>query len=139
MIEIRNLTRSIIDQCFFQKVGKIVLKKLGQSENFEVSLVFVGDARMRALNKKYRGIDKTTDVLSFFYGGEGPGDMLGEIVISIPQAKKQAKKQSYPLKRELLALFAHGILHLSGYEDETKRGYEKMMRKQEELLESLSF
>lgn len=154
-IEAFNFTRSRVDEAYFVWVGAIVLKKLGWSKNIEIrtrslrsrnlvsspcseiSLVFVGDSRMRALNKKYRGMDKTTDVLSFYYGGEKPRDIFGEIIISVPQAKRQAKRQSYPLKRELLALFVHGILHLAGYEDETERGYRKMMDKQEEILKSL--
>ena len=138
-IEIVDLTKSRIDKKYFQKSGEIVLRKLKAVAENEVSLVFIGDARMRALNKKYRGIDKTTDVLSFFYGGDGPRDILGEIVISVPRARKQAKEQSYPLRRELLALFLHGILHLVGYEDETERGYKKMVEKQEEILRSLNF
>lgn len=150
-IEVVNFTRSRVDELYFVQVGVLVLKKLGWPKNAEISLVFVGDARMRTLNKKYRGLNKTTDVLSFDYqdkknpprpsfekGGERRG-ILGEIVISVPRARKQAKEQSYPLKRELLALFLHGILHLAGYEDETEKGYKKMMDKQEKLLGSLSF
>ncbi len=168
-IEISNLTASEIDKEYFQKGGRIISKKLKQPEDTEISLVFVDDARMRALNKKYRGIDKTTDVLSFpnfvqepagrlvtkfrtrrsrmaakvgsaeFVSPRQEAGFLGEIVISVPRAKRQAKKQSYPLKRELLALFAHGILHLVGYEDETKGGHRKMMDKQGEILKSLNF
>ena len=167
IIEISNFSGNRIDKKYFQKIGKVILKKLGQPKNMEIrtrslrsrnlvsslgseiSLVFVGDARMKGLNKKYRGIDKTTDVLSFAYqdvkippsppfvkGGE---KLLGEIVISVPQAKTQAKRRSYPLKAELTELFVHGILHLAGYDDETEREYERMTGKQEAILKHLGF
>lgn len=158
IIEIANLTRERIDKKYFQRIGEIVLKKLKQPKDTEISLAFVGDAEMKKWNKKYRGINKTTDVLSFDYrdmkippflplkkGGkflppfskDGWGGFVGEIVISIPQAKKQAIKRSYPLKTELSELFVHGILHLVGYEDETQAGYSRMLKKQKEILESL--
>lgn len=173
-IEITNLTNSKADEGFFQKIGEKVLRKLKFDKNTEISLVFVGEKRMRELNKKYRGKDKVTDVLSFAYsdikippsppfikGGvrfppfpkEGQGGFWGEIVICVPQArrqsaqggshggqaKRQTRRQSYPLERELTMLFIHGILHLAGYDDEKQEDYERMMRKQEEVLSFLKF
>ena len=148
-IEVVNLTKSRIDKKYFQKIGGIVLAKLKKPENAELSLVFVGDAGMKKLNKEYRGINKTTDVLSFFYGEgkihpnpplqKGGVGLLGEIIISMQQAKRQAKEKSYPLKRELSELFVHGILHLVGYEDETEEGYQRIIKKQKEILEHLRF
>jgi len=135
-IEIVNLTKNRIDEKHFKRIGEIVLKKLKQPEDAEVSLVFVGDVKMKGLNKKYRGINKTTDVLSFVYN---QNNFLGEIVISISTAKKQAIKRSYPLKRELSELFVHGILHLVGYEDETQDGYSRMLKKQKDILAFLDF
>lgn len=158
-IEINNLTAEKIDKKYFQKIGEIVLKKIKQPVDTEISLAFVGDAEMKKWNKKYRGKNKTTDVLSFDYrdmkippnlplenGGkflfpflrEGWDRFVGEIVISIPQARKQAKQKGYPLKRELSELFVHGILHLSGYDDETQIGYSKMLKKQEEILNAFN-
>jgi probable rRNA maturation factor len=159
MVEVTNLTAKRIDKKYFQKIGEVVLKKLKQPKDMEISLVFVGDAEMRKLNRTYRGIDKTTDVLSFAYrdvkiplnsplrkgekllppfSKKGWGGFLGEIIISLSQAKKQARERSYPLKRELLELFAHGILHLVGYEDETEKDYEEMMREQKKVLKFLA-
>ena len=160
-IEVANLTKSRIDKKYFQKIGEIVLAKLKQHKNVELSLVFVGDAGMKKLNKEHRGINKTTDVLSFFYGEgkihpnpplqKGGVGLLGEIIISMPQAKRQArlhrytkhcgqaKEKSYPLKRELSELFVHGILHLVGYEDETEESYQRIIKKQKEILEHLRF
>ena len=136
MVEVANLTNSKINIKYFQKIGEVVLRKLKQPKDTEISLVFVCDARMKSLNKKYRGINKATDVLSFIYN---ENNFLGEIVISVPTAKKQAAKRSYPLKTELSELFTHGILHLVGYEDETQAGYSRMLKKQKNILAFLGF
>jgi len=102
---------------------------------------------MRALNKRFRRIDKTTDVLSF---GEaipardrGAGALahingrraenggrfdLGEILISPEQASRQARRRKRPVREEVAFLAAHGVLHLLGYEDETPAGYREMLR-----------
>ena len=136
LIEIINLTKLRVNKKYFQKIGEVVLRKLKQPKDAEVSLVFVGDAQMKSLNKKYRGINKATDVLSFIYN---ENNFLGEIVISVPTAKKQAAKRSYPLKTELSELFTHGLLHLVGYEDETQAGYSRMLKKQKNILAFLGF
>jgi probable rRNA maturation factor len=134
VVEVANLTNSKINIKYFQKIGEVVLRKLKQPKDIEVSLVFVCDARMKSLNKKYRGKNKATDVLSFAYN---ENNFLGEIVISVSTAKKQAIKRSYPLKTELSELFVHGILHLVGYEDETEDDYQRMVKKQEEIWKLL--
>ncbi len=135
MAEIVNATKFRIDKEYFKKLGEKVSKELGLPKKTEIDMIFVGDAEMRKLNKKYRGIDKTTDVLSFFYDEK---DLLGELFISVPQAKKPAREKSYPLKRELSELFVHGILHLTGYEDEKEKDYRVMIKKQEEVLAVLN-
>ena len=109
----------------------------------QVSLLLTDDAVVRELNRQYRGLDETTDVLSFSaqHGGhwmgdgggsgdsdgEGDGDdgfpvpdgelpPWGEIVISLPQAVRQADAAGVPLRRELALLLVHGALHLLGYD-----------------------
>ena len=87
----------------------------------EVSVLFCGDARMRALNRRYRRHDRATDVLAF--PSEGPsGALLGDIVISVPYASRQARRRSEPIGRELDRLLVHGYLHLLGYDHETDDG-----------------
>jgi probable rRNA maturation factor len=110
-------------------------------------LAFVDDGAMRALNQRYRGIRRTTDVLAF---GEAlpPGTKgaaavpliearrpynggrfdLGEVVISADQAARQARRARRPVGREVAFLAAHGVLHLLGYDDETPTGYREMVR-----------
>jgi probable rRNA maturation factor len=119
----------------------------GLPRDAEVHVAFVTDQEMRALNKRFRRIDKTTDVLSF---GEaipprdrGTGAIahlngrrtqnggrfdLGEILISPEQASRQARRRKRPLREEVAFLAAHGVLHLMGYEDETPAGYREMLR-----------
>lgn len=126
-IEINNLTKSRVDKGFLEKIGKRTLKilsldKLGMTE---ISIVLVGDAKIKNLNKRYRKRDKVTDVLAFDYG---------EIFICVPQAKKQAKELGHSLKKELAILLIHGLLHLAGYDDETKKDYNKMVKAQENIF-----
>jgi len=100
LIEIANLTKYNIDKKYFQKAGESILNKLGQPDDAEISLVFVGDKRMRELNRKYRGIDKTTDVLSFLYSKKGLKEISGEIVISVPRAIRQARLHRYARRHD---------------------------------------
>ena len=127
-LEINNLTNSEIDKGFLERVGKNALKFLKTKKPKELSLVIVGDQKIKELNKKYRNQNKATDVLAFDYG---------EIFICLPQAKRQAKQLGHSLKKELAILLIHGILHLAGYDDETKKDYNKMVRKQEELWQKV--
>lgn len=126
-IEINNLTNNRVDKKFLIKVGEKTLKIL-KIKISEISLVLIGDAGIRVLNRKYRGRNKITDVLAFDYG---------EIIICLSQAKRQAKKIGHSLKKELAILLIHGILHLAGYNDKTKRGYNKMLNKQREVCQKI--
>ncbi len=104
-----------------------------------VSVVIADDETVRELNNKYRGLDENTDVLSFsfshegeYYGDEQPssahaGDVefvlppgetpgLGEVIVSYPQAERQAVTAGHSIEHELVALLAHGVLHLLGYD-----------------------
>ena len=83
---------------------------------------FVGDRPMRELNKEFRAVDATTDVLSF-PGGETPeGPYLGDIVISVPAARRQAAERGHDLDRELRLLLLHGVLHCLGHDHERDGG-----------------
>lgn len=109
-----------------------------------VSVSFVDNKYIHKINKKYRGIDRPTDVISFaFVDAEGNYDkilssqgivVLGDIYISIDKAKEQAEEYGHSLHRELCFLFVHGLLHLLGY-DHMKEEDEKVMFKlQDEIL-----
>ncbi len=98
---------------------------------------------MRSLNRRYRGIDRTTDVLSFSlregaFAGLRP-DLLGDIVISIPRAQQQAEEAGHPLSREIERLLIHGLLHLMGYDHELgPAASNKMRRREQQLLKRIS-
>jgi probable rRNA maturation factor len=103
-----------------------------------VSIVLAGDATLRRLNRDFRGKDATTDVLSFPAGGEELPDgtrPLGEIIISVPQAARQAEALGHSLAHELRVLVIHGYLHLLGYDHEVDDG--TMMRLQARLARAL--
>ena len=112
----------------------------------EVSVSFVDNAEIRGLNKKFRGIDKATDVLSFplfDYEGESeepPVDemlgMLGDIVLSLEQAALQAEEYGHSFEREVAFLTVHSMLHLLGYDHETGEEDEAdMRRRQSEIMD----
>ena len=82
----------------------------------ELSIAFVNNATMRGLNRKFRGKNKTTDVLTF------PGENSCEIVISVDRAKRQAQNEKHSIATELRYLLLHGILHGLGYDHEADRG-----------------
>ncbi len=104
-----------------------------------VSILFVGDKKMRMLNWTYRNSDRTTDVLSFSQlegaSSQGGTAELGDIVISPAQAKRQAEERGETLDQEIALLLIHGLLHLIGYDHEKNR-YQaaKMRQKERELL-----
>jgi probable rRNA maturation factor len=90
------------------------------------TLALVSDERMRELNREHRGFDKATDVLSFAWNGNGRraagSGYLGDIVISVDTAFRQARRRGTTLRRELRVLTLHGFLHLLGYDHETDGG-----------------
>jgi len=86
----------------------------------ELALVFTGDGAMRTLNRRYRHKDRPTDVLSF--PGPGGPHGLGDVVISVPSAERNARRFGRRLDEELQLLALHGFLHVLGYDHETDDG-----------------
>lgn len=86
----------------------------------ELALVFTGDTAMRSLNRRYRRKDKSTDVLSF--PGPGGEQGLGDVLISVPAAERNARRFGRGLEQELQVLALHGLLHVLGYDHETDDG-----------------
>ncbi len=112
-------------------------KVQGPGSKGEVSILFCGDRKMRTLNRLYRKKDRPTDVLAFPAQANG---LLGDIVISVPYAARQAKRRGEPVSREIDRLLLHGFLHLSGYDHETDEGemdaLEAKLRKRLNLAEA---
>lgn len=118
-----NKTRKKFSKETFQKIAEEVVYKLGKSKNTEIGLHLINNKAIQKLNKKYRQIDEPTDVLSFPLDKSeektiGP-HQLGDIFISVPTAKRNAKVHNVSLKKEIIHLFIHGLLHLLGYDHES--------------------
>ncbi len=101
----------------------------------------MSDKEQRKLNNQYRGIDRSTDVLSFAYHESQdcplPVDDIGSITISTAIAEKQAKEFNHPFERELAFLFIHGLLHLFGYDHQTEEEASEMFALQNQILNTL--
>lgn len=126
MVEIVNRQRTLdIDldrwQAFTRKALKVLPKR-----SAGVTVAFVSDQRMRTLNKQWRHKNSTTDVLSFPAGVDefetASEPTLGDVIISIQQATRQATDNGLTLDQEIAQLILHGLLHLCGYDHETDHG-----------------
>lgn len=109
-------------------------------KNVMFNVIIVDDDLIHKINKKYRNIDRPTDVITFALEDnkmiETPGvRVLGDIYISYDKVKSQAKEYDHSTKREICFLAVHGLLHLLGYDHMTKEDEEKMFGLQKELLE----
>lgn len=146
VVEVVNGTRVDVDAEAVEGLVATVLEEEGVGDA-EVSVTFVGERRIRALNREHRGIDEVTDVLSFpleeageWAGGGGadaPPRMLGDIVICARQALRQARGDDLPPAFEVAVLLAHGTLHLLGHDHETDAG--QMAVRQAEVLEGVAW
>jgi probable rRNA maturation factor len=128
--------KELLNRYEVQSVANKILNELDKT-GCEISLYFVGDARMRETNFSFRGCDKVTDVLSFTSNEVNPENgflILGDIIISVPVALSQAEERQKPLTREINLLMIHGILHIIGYDHEDKNKKKKMFSLQKHLL-----
>lgn len=140
--EVENLENNYEQD--FTAIIEQALKTLGIEDDVEVSCVLVDDERIHEINREYRHIDRSTDVISFamedndqFYV-EGMPRTLGDIFISVDHAKKQAEEYGHSLRREMCFLFTHGILHLLGYDHMTDEQEKEMFGLQDQILGALS-
>lgn len=140
-----------------QSVSEFVLTREEVLDNQSLSIVVVDDDTMRDLNRQHRGVDETTDVLSFAFDNEGvyygdnevfkldeesdfvlpPGESagLGELIISYPQVAKQAEEVGRSVDEELVHMLTHGILHLLGYDHMDDDDEAEMKSKESAVLE----
>ena len=157
-IQLDNRTGGPLDVSFEPLIAQVLIETLNMENTHiqtEISISLVGDDEMRALNKKHRGLDKTTDVLSFPLhqqpdrAGEKPAFLskgnvvlgnvaLGDIVISIDKMFAQAAQYGHAPARELGFLVAHGVLHLLGYDHINDTEAQEMAEKQEQVLQKLN-
>jgi probable rRNA maturation factor len=98
-----------------------------------LSVLLTDDAAMRELNRRYRGADEATDVLAFPQDG---GGLLGDVVISVETAQRQAAERGHSLDREVGLLLAHGVLHLLGWEDGEPAERRRMLARGRQVVDS---
>lgn len=112
-----------------------------ERQDDELSILLVDDQTIQDLNLQHRKIDSATDVLSFpqMEGDEFISHMLGDVVISVETAKRQAVEHQFSLEQELVLLLLHGLLHLLGYDHERSPKEEKLMKEKTWELFALIF
>ncbi|MFA6023946.1 MAG: rRNA maturation RNase YbeY [Candidatus Gracilibacteria bacterium] len=133
MIELifANEANDAIDAHIFETLLARLPEVMGRLDYEDLELLLTDDSTIHALNKQYRGKDRPTDVLSFSL--EDPVH-LGQLVISVDRAREQAEQIGQSLEEELRFLFAHGVLHLLGYDHEEPEEEKEMLEKTYALL-----
>ena len=127
----------------FPEKGEILsvkhIRKLIDSEGFksgEISVIFVDDAYLLELNKRYLNRDYLTDVITFDYSGDSK--LSGDIFISIERVLENASIVNVPFKTELRRMILHGILHLCGYKDDSEENLKEIRLKEDYYLDYLA-
>jgi len=128
MIELDNRTSLGVNEQLLARITKTLTKK-------DIELIVTNDDEMRSINSEFRGIDKSTDVLSFPYE-DMPMSPLGSIVISSSHVQEKAQELSHTNDDEFTLLFIHGILHLLGFDHEVDNG--EMRAKEKKLIEQFN-
>lgn len=129
-----NIDRMVI------KAAETALKNQGVSLQTDLSVVITGDQKLKTLNTQFRGEAHATDVLSFPSGefSDGKGrSYLGDVIISLPRARAQAKAVGHNLHEELQLLTVHGVLHLLGHDHGSVQEKVRMWAAQDEILNKL--
>ena len=120
-----------VDTAKFKSHVQKIMQAL-ECHDDELSVLIVDDAKIRQLNHQYRDIDTATDVLSFPQNDEEDAEfiskILGDVVISVETAERQAVEHQFSLEQELVLLLIHGTLHLLGYDHERSLEEEKIMK-----------
>ncbi len=131
-VDILNKTRTRINLSLVKKVSEQFLKKY-KKDKLDLSVVFVGDAKIKSINKVYRKKNKVTDILSF----DGEDESFGELIIDYAQIKRQSKHFGNTEQEELVFILVHGLFHLLGYEDGTEKEEHKMIALGEKFIKTI--
>ena len=140
-INVTNETEKSIDTDLLLKVANYALE-YEKVENAIANIIIVDSKTIKEINKKYRNIDRVTDVISFALEDDNtfidiPIRVLGDIYLCIDKAEEQALEYGHSLKREIAFLTVHGMLHLLGYDHMIKEEEKIMFQKQDEILDEL--
>ncbi len=136
-----------LDAGWLRIIAESVLAAQGIDPGVEMGVVITGEEKIRELNKAYLGKDEPTDVLAFamLSGSSGEGELsfttppdgikhLGEVVISYPQAVKQAREHRHSVEKEIAVLIVHGTLHLLGYDHDKPEAAHNMKSREAAIL-----
>jgi probable rRNA maturation factor len=133
-VAVSNLQRrSRVSSARLRTVARRTLAALGRADR-EVHVTVVDDRRIRALNARYLGIRRATDVLAFELAAPGASRLWGEVIVSAETAARQARRLRVPLAMELDLLVVHGLLHLAGYDDHEPGRARRMHRRARQIL-----
>ena len=138
---VNNAKNIDLDTSTIENVAYAAFQHVSQSDDVELSILIDDDKAIQALNRKYRNIDKPTDVLAFPAQVLDPDTgltYLGDIIISFDQAKIQAQQCGHDVGDEIAVLVIHGILHLLGYDHDTVKAKDEMWHIQNEILSKLN-
>jgi|Deesub1362A_J573_1020465.scaffolds.fasta_scaffold00069_84 probable rRNA maturation factor len=145
-IVISNLQETVaVDDKLLSLVQRVVESALDAEETgarVELGVALVDDEYIQELNRRFRGQDRPTDVLAFPMREEEPADagdesgvfVLGDVVISLPAAGRQAAEYGHDLPREVARLAVHGTLHLLGYDHENDPDAQRMREREDDVL-----
>ena len=139
-----------LEEGWLENIAEQVAIAQGIDSETELSLVIVGQERIRQLNRQYLEKDAPTDVLAFpmlpeqdggglpaFVTPPGEKKHLGEVIVCYPQAVTQAEEQKHSTKREVAILIVHGVLHLLGYDHDGPEAEKEMRAREAEILSSM--
>lgn len=141
MVLVRNDTQNAgLNESVIRQAVLATLR-MHDSEACEVSVLLTDDSAMQSLNRQFRNIDTPTDVLAFAMREDGDESMnphlLGDVIISVPTAQRQAHAQNHSLDVEVANLTVHGVLHLLGYDHQISADATIMFEKQEAVLRQI--
>ena len=138
-ISVRGASRWRVDRHAVTDAVRAALDAGAPEVRGEVTVMLVDDAAIRALNRRFRGKDKPTDVLAFDIGDGGDAsEPFGDVVVSVQTARRQAREYRAPLVEELQRLLVHGTLHLCGYDHYERREAARMHSLTRRLLAKLA-
>lgn len=144
IVPVIRRVKAPVSDVWIRKAVAATLRGVKEKSASEVGVVFVSDREMMKLNTMHRRKKKTTDVLSFGNDATWPeagenARMLGDIVISVAQARRQAGRAKKTLESEIALLIIHGVLHLLGYDHVTVRQEKAMFSLQTRILKTLGY
>lgn len=154
-LNFENLTQFKPQKTVVRKIISILLKMPDVFEKsclnglktsaLSIDFVFCDNEFIHKINKEYRGFDKPTDVISFALFCDDSGSIiteeinLGEIIVSVDTAQKQASENKHSLEKEVYYLICHGLLHLLGFDHQTQKEYNFMVEVQNSVIKELNY